>query len=420
MPLQIRATDAERPSDLLDLAWGLPLDQWPEESLVALPRGISRHVVRFARAGDEVVAIKEVSEWAADREYALLRDLDRLAIPAVDPIAVVTGRVAADGTPLEPALITRHLGGSLPYRSMFETTMRPGTVNRLLDALAVLLVRLHLVGFAWGDCSLSNTLFRRDAGAYAAYLVDAETGQLRPQLSPGQRAYDIELARVNIAGELMDLEAGGSLHPSVEPVTVAEAICARYQDLWHELTRESVYPASKRHYIDRRIRRLNDLGFDVAEMQIQGSPEGDTVTFVPKVVDAGHHQRQLLRLTGLDTEENQARSLLNDLEHWMTTQDDYAPGDPLGARPEVLAHRWLREVFRPAVRAVPLELRRLIDPAQLYHELLEHRWYLSEQAGQDVGLEATVAGYLADVLPHRTPGTAADPLGDPFGGVRGV
>ncbi|WP_335976556.1 DUF4032 domain-containing protein [Streptomyces sp. CA2R106] len=408
MPLQIRVIDAGHPADLLDLPWGLPLEQWPDETLVALPRGISRHVVRFARAGDEVVAVKEVSEWAAAREYELLRDLDRLAIPAVDAIAVVTGREAADGTALEPALVTRHLGGSLPYRSMFETTMRPGTVSRLLDALAVLLVRLHLVGFAWGDCSLSNTLFRRDAGAYAAYLVDAETGQIQPRLSAGQRDYDIDLARVNIAGELMDLEAGGSLHPSVDPVTFAEAICSRYADLWHELTRESVYPAGKRHYIDRRIRRLNDLGFDVAEMQIQRSPGGDTVTFLPKVVDAGHHQRQLLRLTGLDTEENQARSLLNDLEQWMTTQDDYAPGDPLGARPEVLAHRWVRQVFRPTVRLVPLDQRGSMEPAQIYHELLEHRWYLSEQAEHDVGIEATVASYLKDVLP-RIPDPATTP-----------
>jgi hypothetical protein len=409
MPLQIRAFDADHPSALLDLEWHLPLEQWSDESLVALPRGISRHVVRFARAGDEVVAIKEVSEWAAVREYGLLRDLDRLSIPGVDPIAVVTGREAADGSPLEPALVTRHLTGSLPYRSMFETTMRPSTVNRLLDALAVLLVRLHLVGFAWGDCSLSNTLFRRDAGAYAAYLVDAETGQLQAELSAGQRDYDIELARVNIAGELMDLEAGGSLHPAVDPVTFAEAICLRYTDLWHELTRQSVYPADKRHYIDRRIRRLNDLGFDVAEMQIQRSPAGDTITFVPKVVDAGHHQRQLLRLTGMDTEENQARSLLNDLESWMTTQDDYAPGDPLGARPEVLAHRWVRQVFRPAVRMIPVELRRSLDPAQIYHELLEHRWYMSEDAGHDVGLEEAVASYIENVLPNVPDPTALRP-----------
>lgn len=397
MELQITATSPEHPAALLDLPWGVPLEEWPDEHLVALPRGISRHVVRFARAGDEVVAIKEVGEWAAVREYGLLRDLDRLDVPSVDAVAVVTGRADDQGEPLEPVLITRHLKGSLPYRSMFETTMRPSTIKRLLDALAVLLVRLHLSGFAWGDCSLSNTLFRRDAGAYAAYLVDAETGQIQPKLSNGQREYDVEVARVNIAGELLDLEAGGSLHPSVDPVPFGEAIAERYQELWHELTRESVYPLAKRHYIDRRIRRLNNLGFDVAEMQIQRSPDGDTVSFMPKVVDAGHHQRQLLRLSGVDAEENQARSLLNDLETWMVSQDDYAPGDPLGARPEVLAHRWVRDVFRPAVRAVPRELRGDTEPAQIYHEILEHRWMLSERAQRDVGLQATVEDYVASL-----------------------
>ncbi|MEV0037346.1 DUF4032 domain-containing protein [Streptomyces sp. NPDC050804] len=400
MALQISATNPEQPAVLLDLPWNVPLDEWPDACLVALPRGISRHVVRFASAGPEVVAVKEISERGAVREFGLLRDLHRLGIPAVDPLAVVTGRVDADGEPLEPALITRHLKGSLPYRSMFESTMRPTTVKRLMDALAVLLVRLHLAGFAWGDCSLSNALFRRDAGAYAAYLVDAETGQIQPNLSRGQREYDIELARVNIAGELMDLEASGALHPSVDPVPFGAAIVQRYEDLWHEVTRESVYPVDKRHYIDRRIRRLNDLGFDVAEMQIERSPVGDTVTFLPKVVDAGHHQRQLLRLTGLDAEENQARRLLNDLESWMAGEEDYAPGDPLGARPEVLAHRWVRDVFRPTVRAVPLELRGEMDAAQIYHEVLEHRWYLSERAGRDVGLEATIEDYVAHVLPH--------------------
>ncbi|MBO3678060.1 DUF4032 domain-containing protein [Streptomyces sp. NEAU-YJ-81] len=404
MELQITATSPEHPASLLDLPWNIPLEEWPKEHLVALPRGISRHVVRFAQAGGEIVAVKEVGEWAAVREYGLLRDLDRLAVPAVDALAVVTGRTDEHGEPLEPALITRHLVGSQPYRSMFQTTMRPSTIRRLLDALAVLLVRLHLAGFAWGDCSLSNTLFRRDAGAYAAYLVDAETGQIQPRLTSGQRDYDVEVARVNIAGELMDLEAGGSLHPSVDPVLFGEAIAERYRDLWHELTRQSVYPLAQRHAIDQRVRRLNDLGFDVAEMQIERSPDGDTVTFVPKVVDAGHHQRQLLRLTGLDAEENQARSLLNDLETWMATQDDYAPGDPLGARPEVLAHRWVRDVFRPTVRTVPKDLRGATDTAQIYYELLEHRWLLSERAGRDVGLEATVEDYIRTVLADRPQG----------------
>ncbi|WP_406364738.1 DUF4032 domain-containing protein [Streptomyces sp. NBC_00645] len=412
MAFQISATNPEHPALLLELPWQLPLEEWPEHYLVPLPRGISRHVVRYARAGDEVVAVKELAERPAVREYELLLGLDRLGIPAVDPLAVVTGRTDPAGEPLESVLITRHLGGSLPYRSMFETTMRPATMHRLMDALAVLLVRLHLAGFAWGDCSLSNTLFRRDAGAYAAYLVDAETGDLHPRLSTGQREYDLDLARVNISGELLDLEAAGALHPSVDPIEFGQEICARYRGLWEELTRTSVYPAGKYHYIDRRIRRLNDLGFDVAEMQIASSSNGDTVTFVPKVVDAGHHQRQLLRLTGLDTEENQARRLLNDLESWMATQDDYAPGGhsrgsrpgpggehPRAARPEVLAHRWVRDVFRPTVRAVPPDLRGSMDPAELYHELLEHRWFLSERAQHDIGLETAVEDYVTNILP---------------------
>ncbi|TLS45296.1 DUF4032 domain-containing protein [Streptomyces montanus] len=411
MALQISATNPEHPALLLALPWHLPLEEWPDRHLVPLPRGISRHVVRYARAGDEVVAVKELAERPAVREFGLLRDLDRLNIPAVDPLAVVTGRTRGD-TPLEPVLITRHLTGSMPYRSMFETTMRPATMHRLMDALAVLLVRLHLAGFAWGDCSLSNTLFRRDAGAYAAYLVDAETGELHSRLSDGQRAYDLDLARVNISGELLDLEASGALHPSVDPIEFGTEICRRYDGLWRELTRTSVYPAGKHHYIDRRIRRLNELGFDVAEMQIGHSSNGDTVTFVPKVVDAGHHQRQLLRLTGLDAEENQARRLLNDLESWMATQEDYSPGDPPpssrlrsskgdphAARPEVLAHRWVREVFRPTVRAVPPELRGSMDAAELYHELLEHRWYLSERAQHDIGLDTAVDDYVKHILP---------------------
>lgn len=45
--------------------------------------------------------------------------------------------------------------------------------DHLLDAISGLLVQLHLAGTFWGDCSLSNTLFRRDAGALQAYLVDA-------------------------------------------------------------------------------------------------------------------------------------------------------------------------------------------------------------------------------------------------------
>src|SRR5262245_59987448 len=188
MLVAMRITSALVEPALLDLPWSTPLEEWPADQLVALPQGISRHVVRFVRIAGVVYAVKEIDERIAEREYGLLRALERLGAPAVEATAIVADRTYSCGAPLEPALVTRHLHFSLPYRALFSHTLRPDTISRLLDALAALLVRLHLTGFFWGDCSLSNTLFRRDAGAFAAYLVDAETGALHPQLSNGQRA----------------------------------------------------------------------------------------------------------------------------------------------------------------------------------------------------------------------------------------
>ena len=212
MASALSITSAVPDPALLDLPWDLPLEVWPDEYIAALPKGISRHLVRFVHLGGYVIAVKETSAELAKREYELLRTLQRLDIPCVEPVAVITNRAADDGEELAPALVTRHLRFSLPYRALYSQSLRPDTATRLVDALAVLLARLHVIGFFWGDVSLSNTLFRRDAGAFAAYLVDAETGKLYDGgLSNGQRENDLEIARVNIAGELLDLQAGGRL-----------------------------------------------------------------------------------------------------------------------------------------------------------------------------------------------------------------
>ena len=166
------------------------------------------------------------------REYRLLRDLRRLAIPVVEPFGVVTGRTSPDGEPLDPVLVTRHLAYSQPYRSLFSRRMREDTAVRLLDALVVLLVRLHLTGAFWGDCSLSNTLFRRSAGEFAAYMVDAETAELHPQLSNGQRHHDLEIAITNLFGEMLDLHAGDLLDASLDPHETVELVAERYEALW--------------------------------------------------------------------------------------------------------------------------------------------------------------------------------------------
>jgi hypothetical protein len=388
----VRITSALVDPALLDLPWSTPLEEWPADHLVALPQGISRHVVRFVQLGGTVYAVKETGERIAEREYDLLRSLERIGFPAVEAVAIVADRQDEQGEPLDPVLITRHLQFSLPYRALFSHTLRPETMTRLLDALAALLVRMHLTGFFWGDCSLSNTLFRRDAGAFAAYLVDAETSALRNQLSKGQRGEDLEIARVNIFGETLDLQAAGLLHESIDPEWVSDEVIQRYERLWHEITFEQEIPADARHDIEGRIRRLNELGFDVAEVAMSLVDRG-AYRVRPKVVDAGYHTRRLLRLTGLDAEENQARRLLNDL-------DTYRAESELTDEQQA-AHRWLTEVFEPVVRAVPPHLRRKLEPSELFSQVVEHRWRLSEEASRDVGLAAAVQSFLADVLVHR-------------------
>lgn len=380
--------------DLIFLPWDVPLEDWPSDLVVSLPRGISRHIVRFVRVHDHVYAIKEVEQPLAEREYHLLFELNRRDVPAVEPIGIASGRLDSRGEPLPACLVTRHLRFSLPYRALFSSTPRAGTVTRLMDALAALLVRLHLIGFSWNDCSLSNTLFRRDAGAFAAYLVDAETGELHPALTEGQRLHDLEVAAVNVTGELMDLEAGGTLHPSMEPVALGGSLRERYLALWAEITDPLVIGSGERYLLDARIRRLNDLGFDIAELQ---ASRDDTVVHVrPKVVDAGHHSRRLMELTGLDVEENQARRLLNDLDTFRWSVD------PEGREEEpVIAHRWVTTRFEAVAQAIPHGLRDKLEPAEVFHEVLEHQWFCSEQAGRDVGLEAALEDYLTSVLPLR-------------------
>ena len=314
MSSSLSITSAVPDPALLDLPWDLPLETWPDETIAALPKGISRHLVRFVHLEGYIVAVKETTAELARREYELLRTLQRLEVPCVEPFAVVTGRIADDGEELAPALVTRHLKFSLPYRALYSQALRPDTATRLVDALALLLARLHLVGFYWGDVSLSNTLFRRDAETFAAFLVDAETGDLHRELSPGQRSYDVDLARTNIIGELMDLAAGELLDEDVDEVAIGDALVARYEELWAALTTSESFDANERWRVAARIEHLNNLGFDVDELAITTDIDGTTVQIQPKVVDAGHHSRRLLRLTGLDVQENQARRLLNDLD----------------------------------------------------------------------------------------------------------
>jgi len=393
--VRFRLANAESYPAGLRLPWATPLEQWPDERCTDVERGLHRNPVRFASYEGAIYAIKELLEHVAEREYRLLRSLQALSLPAVEPVGLVSDRPVAAGEDPRGLLVTRFLPHSKPFRHVISHGVSAAEAVHLLDALADLLVNLHLAGFFWGDCSLSNVLFRLDAGRYSAYLVDAETGGLHAKLTDGQRRHDLAIAEENVTGEFMDLEAGFGLPEGLDPIDQGAGLAARYEALWTELTREEVFSAQEQYRVDSRIKRVNELGFDVEELDIETIEGGHKVRLRVQVVEPGHHRRRLESLTGLDVQENQARRLLNDLDHFRAWQSRLE-GATLPERDA--AKRWLETVYRPTLEAIPVREAAKLDAAEIFHQLLEHRWYMSERAGGDLPLAEVVDSYVRDVL----------------------
>src|SRR6266487_3055618 len=337
-------------TELLDLPFDVPLAEWTDQRLVQVPRGISRHVVRFVRVHTEIFAIKEANERYVLREHRLLHELSEKSVPVVDAFGTVVDRSDAAGEPLQALLITRHLPFSLPYRSLFTGRGLPDLRSRLIDSHA--------------------------------------------QLSRGQRSHDITIATENIAGELFDLQAAGYAD-DIDPVETAMALEPRYEQLWAELVSDEVVARDESYRINQRIKRLNALGFDVSELAISTEEGGRKLRFGTHVVEPGHHQRRLFELTGLRVQENQARALLADLARfrakWIEGTGEDVPED-------LAARRWLDEKFYGTLALVPAKLRAKLPDAELFFEISEHRWFLSEAQGHDVGRGAAVRSYIDNVL----------------------
>lgn len=387
--------------DFLDLPWNLDLADWPGKCprLVQLPRGLSRHEVQFISYGASLYAVKELPEHLAVREYGLLLQMQEKDLPAVEAVGHAKVRRPSDGE-LVSMLITRFLAGSHPYRTLFLSPGLERYRERLLDALAGLLVRLHLAGVFWGDCSLSNILFRRDAGELGAYLVDAETSEIHETLSEGQRRLDLMIMGENVGGDLLDISVVTEIPEALKPEEIGENIRRRYEALWQEVTRELLVAPDERWRIPQRVRILNELGFSVAEIAFEASGQGERLRMRTLVTDRDYHRRQLHDLTGLVAQERQAQLMINEIQEFRARiSREQKQAVPL----TVAAFQWQAEVWEPAVGALRHLLDRQPDPAELYCQVLEHKWFLSERAGKDVGRDAALADYLSRFGKRPTP-----------------
>jgi len=382
--------------DFLDLPWERPLSAWDAvcERVEQLPRGESRHTVVFVAYGERLYALKAMAPGQAEREFVLLRTMEERDLPVVTPV----GHCAATSDEgAASVLITRYLDASLPYHALFMASDLARYRDALLDALASLLVQLHLGGVYWGDCSLFNTLFLRDAGTLQAVLVDAETSEVHPSLGDGLRAADLDLMEENVAGGLLDLVAHGVLAQGYPALATAADVRRRYDALWAEVRRVVTIDAKDRWRITERVRALNALGFSVGEIVITPTRDGDERLAVRvQVTDRSHHRHLLHSLTGLEAQEHQARLLVNEIQELRAT---LSQEKNRSTSLSTAAWRWLEERYRPLVArlraAVPGGGGHPAEDAELYCQLLEHKWLMSERAQRDVGHEAALADLVA-------------------------
>ena len=382
---------------LLSLPWLEPLVTWSPEvaEFREVPVGPSRHTVRFLQADGVLYALKELPTRVARKEYRVLRDLEARMLPAVQVVGLV--EQPAGGNSI---LVTEFLTRSWQYRRLFQRLPRLARHrDRLLDAMAMLLVDLHRAGVFWGDCSLANTLFRRDGQAIQAFLVDAETSEVHPSLTPGQRQFDLDILVDNVTGDLLDLAValGDDSGEIDEHLAAASSVASRYRQLWDELTSREVFRLDERYKVAGRIRRLNELGFAVDELELE--PVGEDamqLRLEVAVANRRFHVEQLRRLTGLEVGEGQATVLLNDLRAFQARLERDTPGT---AGDAVIGERWQAACLRPGAARAVAALGGDADPIQGYCDLLEVRWLLSERAGRDVGDDAALRTLAARQAP---------------------
>jgi len=393
-PVQKHFTIRPGYPDFQDLPWEYPLLEWEKRCirLEELPRGLSRHPVVFVNYTGNLYAIKELPVGIAQVEYDVLSQMEELWLPSVTPVGYAKVHTPDRETSL---VITQYLEQALPYRMLFMQSSLNRYRDHLLGAMAGLLVQLHLAGIYWGDCSLSNTLFRRDAGTLQAYLVDAETAEVHPpRLGPMLRYHDLEIMELNLVADLTNLAASEHLPPGFPVSATGDSIRNRYRDLWDEITREEIISPDEGYRIQERIRALNNLGFSVRDFVMQPAESGSKLRFRVFVTDRNFHRDQLLSLTGLEAEEMQAQQMMNEIQEIKATLSQQ------NNRPMFLsaaAYYWLENVFQP----VAARLQPLVDEsnslAELYCQVLEHKWFLSERSQHDVGHQAAVEDYLHNI-----------------------
>lgn len=364
--------------DFLDLPWDTPVNDWKHGRLVAMPTGVHRHPVVFVAYDEGVYAIKELTIQLADNEFRVLRTLEERSNRSARPAAIATRDWLDPTEEGASAIITRYVNHSFPYRRLISGHGFGERRIQMLDALAGLLVELHKVGLYWGDCSLSNVLYRFDAGEIEAVMIDAETSELHTSLSDGQRRSDLEVMKENIAGEMSDIAAENGADVESADIELGVDIESRYNALWAELTTELYITRDDAYRMREQIARINDLGFSVDDIEMTPGEGGNQVRLITHVGGRTYNSDALRQRTGIDASESQAKLILSDLNSYLAKH-----GNLSSTGKSVGTFKWLTSRYEILIAQIE-EIWHGENPVQGYCDYLNHRIEMATSRGADV------------------------------------
>ena len=362
----------------LELNWERSVAEWDSGPLVTMPTGVHRHPVVFVSYPEGVYAIKELPVRYARREYEALLALEERGTSSATVVGLVHRDWLDDHAEASAAVITRYVDYAFPYRELVEGEGFGARRINVRDALASLLVELHLAGCFWGDCSLSNALYRYDAGSIDAVMIDAETSSLHNSLSDGQREHDLEIMIENVSGAMADIAVSQGSTLDRADLEFGVDTAAQYRVLWDELSSDLVITPGESFRIRERIARLNDLGFSVDEVDMEPTGEGNLVRMRAKVGGRSFHSQRLRELTGVIASENQARAILSDINYYLS-KVEHVESASLKA---VGVVKWRLDAFEPLMSEIGVLFDG--DPIQGFCDLLQYRIGVASERGQDV------------------------------------
>lgn len=381
------------------LPWHVQLEEWTQQGvqLLIIRRGESRHPVVFVECEGVRYAIKETTPRMAEREIHSLHEIERRGIPTLTAVGSVT--VPAPPIPLDvPKLYgaTQYVSGDrgytvtrlaprvIPHVLLYRLPFSRRTKQRLLSAIAILMIELHEHGVYWGDPSLANVLIRIDGKRVLAIMADAETAELfSGPVSEGLREQDLASFGESLSWQAEDLRQARGLPEDQQVLGESDFryFVQRYRWLRKEHARLAASPSfSAMYQMQQFMHTLNSAGFSL--LSTTGHALQQFTTVLP-----GWHQRRIKELLNITVPRVYARRFYAMILGHQSIMNKQRGGN---VSIEEAANHWYTHYHLPTILLLKRHLTSHQDPMQAYFSIMRHKWKLSKKAGYEVPLDESV------------------------------